>query len=147
MMHSPPDIRVVAAPLEPMAPVFSAAAGAVLDFYGVVRGQEAAETISGIGYEAHEAMARHQLALLADEAAGRFPIFQVVIHHRIGLVPVAEPSLFLRVSSGHRGAAFEAAQWLIDQLKARVPIWKHPVFLPREADRVEAAPNRTGLPA
>jgi molybdopterin synthase catalytic subunit len=78
-------------------------------------------------------MARHQLEILAGEACERFAIFQLVLHHRIGFVPVAEPSLFLRVSSGHRGTAFEAAQWLIQQLKARVPIWKHPVFKSNDA--------------
>ena len=123
-----PEICVTAAALEPVPAVFSETAGAVLDFYGVVRGQEAAETITGIGYEAYEEMARHQLERLAQEAIERFPLGQLVLHHRVGFVPVAQPSLFLRVSSSHRGTAFTAAQWLIEQLKARIPIWKHPVF-------------------
>jgi molybdopterin synthase catalytic subunit len=130
MMKPPLEIRVGTAPLEPIPPLFSDTAGAVLDFYGVVRGREDEATISGIGYEAHEEMARHQLGRLAAEAIERFAIFELILHHRIGFVPVAEPSLFLRVSSGHRGTAFAAAQWLIEQLKARIPIWKHPVFGP-----------------
>ena len=138
-MILPPEVRVVAAPLEPQPAIFSEAAGAVLDFYGVVRGQEDAATISGIGYEAHEAMARHQLELLANEAGQRFPVFQVILHHRIGFVPVAEPSLFLRVTAGHRGTAFAAAQWLIEELKERVPIWKHPVFDPARPGEAETA--------
>jgi molybdopterin synthase catalytic subunit len=146
MFNSPPEIRIVAAPLEPVAQVFSAAAGAVVDFYGVVRGREEAGPISGIGYEAHEEMARHQLELLAGEAINRFPIFELIIHHRIGLVPVAEPSLFLRVSSGHRGTAFEAAQWLIEELKARVPIWKHPVFQTTAQHGVPQPAPGTSLP-
>ena len=133
------DIRVLGTPLDPQLPVFSPTAGAVLDFYGVVRGQEESGDISGIAYEAHRAMASHQLTLLAEEAGRRFPILAVIIHHRIGFVPVAEPSLFLRVTSGHRGAAFEAGQWLIEQLKARVPIWKHPVFLQRAPSQAEQA--------
>jgi molybdopterin synthase catalytic subunit len=128
MIEAPPEIRLTAVPLEPRPPVFSDQAGAVLDFYGVVRGQEEAREIAGLDYEAHAAMARHQLELLAAETAARFAIFQLILHHRIGFVPVAEPSLFLRVSSAHRGTAFAAAQWLIDELKARIPIWKHPAL-------------------
>ncbi len=121
------EILVTTAPLEPPAPHFSSASGAVLDFYGVVRGTEASEPISGIDYEAHEKMARHQLEVLCREACDRFPLHGLILHHRIGYIPAAIPSLFLRVSTGHRGPAFEAAQWLIEQLKQRVPIWKHPL--------------------
>jgi molybdopterin synthase catalytic subunit len=107
-------------------PDFSGDAGAVVDFYGVVRELEGEMQITGIDYEAHGEMARHQLELIANEAGRRFPIQHLTLHHRVGFVPAAEPSLFLRVSAERRKAAFEAAQWLIDELKARVPIWKHP---------------------
>ena len=50
-----------------------------------------------------------------------------MLHHRTGIVPVAEPSLFLRVSARHRGPAFDAAQWIVTELKVAVPIWKHPL--------------------
>ncbi len=121
------EILITLAPLEPSAPQFSAVAGAVLDFYGVVRGQEEAEQISGIDYEAHTAMARHQLDILCQEAFARFPLHSIVLHHRLGYIPTAAPSLFLRTSAAHRGPAFEGAQWLIEQLKLRIPIWKHPL--------------------
>lgn len=121
------EVVITDAKLAPPAPLFSATAGGVVDFYGVVRGLEGPENIGGIDYEAHLAMARHQFDLLVNETAARFPIHDLVVHHRIGFVPVAEPSLFLRVSAAHRGPAFAAAEWFIDELKQRVPIWKHPV--------------------
>ena len=121
------EILLTSAPLLPPAPRFTDDTGGIVDFYGVVRGLEGAEAITGIQYEAHEEMARHQLSKLVDEAAARFSVHSVVLHHRIGFVPVAEPSLFLRVGAAHRGPAFEAAQWIVDLLKQRVPIWKHPV--------------------
>ena len=121
------EILLTWEPLLPLAPQFSSDAGGVVDFYGVVRGLEGADAIAGIEYEAYEEMARHQLTKLVEEASARFPVRSVVLHHRIGFVPVAEPSLFLRVSAAHRGPAFEAAQWLVELLKQRVPIWKHPV--------------------
>ena len=121
------EILLTFAPLSPPAPRFSAEAGGVVDFYGVVRGLEGEDAITGIDYEAHQEMARHQLGKIVDETAGQFPVYGVILHHRIGFVPVAEPSLFLRVSAGHRGPAFEAAESLVVLLKQRVPIWKHPV--------------------
>ena len=121
------EILLTPAPLEPPPPQFSAASGGVVDFYGVVRGQEESERISGIDYEAHEDMARRQLDLLCQEACERFPLHGLILHHRTGYIPTAAPSLFLRTSAAHRGPAFEAAQWIIEQLKARVPIWKHPL--------------------
>ena len=121
-----PEILLTDQPLARPALHFSEAAGGVVEFYGVVRGKEGAAPITGIRYEAHWDMARHQLEKLAAEAADRFPLLGLTLHHRVGWVPVAEPSLFLRVSSAHRGPAFEAAEWLIIQLKLRVPIWKHP---------------------
>ena len=99
----------------------------MLDFYGVVRAHEGSQIIRGIDYEAYPEMARHQLERLADEACEKFPLLGVVLHHRFGFVAEAEPSLFLRISAAHRGPAFEAAQWLITELKQRVPIWKHAV--------------------
>jgi molybdopterin synthase catalytic subunit len=104
--------------------------GAVVDFSGVVRKLEAGGEIEGIEYESHPAMAEHQMRLIAEEAAARFQLNQVVLHHRIGFVRAGEASLFLRVRAGHRGAAFEAGKWIVDELKKKVPIWKKPVRVP-----------------
>lgn len=123
-----PEILITDQPLVPPPGRFSTQAGGVVEFYGVVRGQEGAAAIAGIDYQAHVNMATHQLRKLAEEACAQFPVLGLSIHHRIGFVPAAEPSLFLRVSAAHRHPAFEAAEWLIVQLKLRVPIWKHPVL-------------------
>lgn len=118
---------VVDAPLAPPPRAFSAFAGGVVEFWGVVRGREGADEIAGIDYEAHVEMARRQLDLLARETAERFALLELVVQHRIGFVPAGEASLYVRAGAAHRQAAFEAAQWLIDELKRRAPIWKHPV--------------------
>ena len=122
-----PEILITDQPLVPPPRRFSEDAGGVVEFYGVVRGKEGVAPITGIRYEAYREMADHQLVKLATEAIEQFPLLELTLHHRIGWIPVAEPSLFLRVSSAHRGPAFQAAEWLIVQLKLRVPIWKHPV--------------------
>jgi len=105
-----------------------AGAGAVVDFWGVVRPIENGREIEGIDYDAHHEMAEHQLKRIAEQAAERFELKRVIIHHRTGFIAVGEASLFLRVASPHRKEGFEASQWIVDELKKKVPIWKRPRF-------------------
>ena len=105
-----------------------AGAGAIVDFWGVVRPTEDGRGLTGIDYEAHREMAEHQLKRIVEQAAERFRLKLVVIHHRIGFIAVGEESLFLRVASSHRSEAFQASQWIVDELKTKVPIWKRPRF-------------------
>ncbi len=97
-------------------------------FWGAVRATEEGREITGIQYEAHPAMAEHQMQLVAETAGKKFDVREILLRHRIGFVPAAEPSVVVRVASRHRGAAFAASQWIMDELKRVVPIWKHPVF-------------------
>ena len=106
----------------------NAGAGAVVDFWGVVRPIEDGREIEGIDYEAHREMAEHQLKRIAEQAAERFELKLVIIHHRFGFIAVGEASLFLRVVSPHRSEGFRASQWIVDELKKKVPIWKRPRF-------------------
>jgi len=101
--------------------------GAVVCFLGVVRGFEEDRTISAIEYEAFLRMAEHQFNLLFDEMERHWPIESVRLVHRIGTVRVNEPSLWVEVIAPHRGEAFAASQWLIDEMKRVVPIWKKPL--------------------
>jgi molybdopterin synthase catalytic subunit len=103
-------------------------AGAVVVFWGAVRSTEDGREITGIEYEAHRQMAEHQMRLVAESAAEKFCVREIFLRHRIGFVPATEPSVVVRVASGHRGAAFAASQWIMDELKRVVPIWKRPVF-------------------
>jgi molybdopterin synthase catalytic subunit len=103
-------------------------AGAVVDFCGVVRPIEDGREIEGIDYDAHREMAEHQLKRIAEQAAERFGLKLVIVHHRIGFIAVGEASLFLRVASSHRSEGFRASQWIVEELKKKVPIWKRPRF-------------------
>jgi len=102
--------------------------GAVVDFWGVVRELEDGREIEGIEYEANTIMAKHQLEKIAKRAASDFPMNLIVIHHRIGFVRTSESSLWVRVAARHRVEAFAASQWIVDELKKTVPIWKKPRF-------------------
>lgn len=98
--------------------------GAVVYFLGVVRGSEEDKAIRAIEYEAFDRMAEHQFNLLFDEMEKRWPVESVRLVHRIGVVRVNEPSLWVEVVAPHRGEAFAACQWLIDEMKRVAPIWK-----------------------
>ena len=101
--------------------------GAVIYFLGVVRGTEGDKNISAIEYEAFQKMVEHQFHLLFDAMEKRWPIESVRLVHRIGVVKVNEPSLWVEIVAPHRGEAFAACQWLIDEMKRVVPIWKKPI--------------------
>ena len=101
--------------------------GAVVCFSGVVRGREGHASITAIDYEAHEEMARHQFRLIFKAIEQRWPVDSVRLVHRLGLVPVNEPSLWVEVIAPHRAEAFAACQFLIEEMKQKVPIWKKPL--------------------
>ena len=105
----------------------SAGMGATIVFSGVVRGSEDDASISALEYECFRPMAEHQFHQLFDELERRWPVESVRLVHRIGVVRVGEPSLWVEVVAPHRGEAFAACQWLIDEMKRVVPIWKKPI--------------------
>jgi molybdopterin synthase catalytic subunit len=104
----------------------SGRAGAVVTFQGIVRDKEGGNQITGIEYEAFRDMAEHQFRKILREVEQRWPVEAVRLIHRIGLVPAGIASLWVEVTAAHRAEAFEACEYLIDQMKVRVPIWKHP---------------------
>jgi molybdopterin synthase catalytic subunit len=98
--------------------------GAAVYFTGVVRGTEQGAAIQAIEYEAFQRMAEHQFGLLFDEMEKRWPVESVRLVHRLGIIQVNEASLWVEVITPHRAEAFAACQWLIDEMKRVVPIWK-----------------------
>jgi molybdopterin synthase catalytic subunit len=97
--------------------------GAVVTFDGVVRGEEAGEPIAAIVYEAYDAMAEKELRRIVEAAAARWS-GAVAVRHRVGRVPVGEASLVVACGTRHRKDAFEALAWVVDEIKASVPLWK-----------------------
>jgi molybdopterin synthase catalytic subunit len=105
----------------------SSAMGAAVYFLGIVRGSEADRAISALEYEAFQRMVEHQMDLAFVEMEKRWLIESVRLVHRVGIIKVGEPSLWVEVVAPHRAEAFAACQWLIDELKRVAPIWKKPV--------------------
>lgn len=125
------ELFISSAPIDEAALVsnrsMSAGMGAAIYFVGVVRATEGEQQISAIDYEAFQKMAEHQFHLLFDQMEKRWPIESVRLVHRIRVVAVGEPSLWVEIVAPHRAEAFAACQWLIDEMKRVVPIWKKPI--------------------
>ena len=107
-----------------LACVASDAAGANVLFTGTTRGVTAGVLTQRLAYEAHEPLARAQLAQLRDEAVATFALTGCVISHRLGEVAVGETSVAIATSAPHRREAFAAAEWLMERIKREAPIWK-----------------------
>ncbi len=101
--------------------------GAVIYFLGVVRETEGAGAISALDYEVFERMAERQFELIFQQIEQRWPIESIRVVHRTGVIRVGEPSLWVEVIAPHRGEAFAACQFLIEEMKRVVPIWKKPI--------------------
>ena len=100
------------------------AAGAVLCFEGTVRDSHEGRGVSSLGYQAYVELAEREGAAIVAEALARFAITHALAVHRVGELAIGETSVWVGVSAPHRAAAFDACRFLIDQIKARVPIWK-----------------------
>jgi len=125
------ELTITSAPIDEAALLrgrqISSGMGAAIYFLGFVRCQEDGREIAALDYEAFERMARRQFELLFDEAEKRWPIESIRLVHRVGRVAVGEASLWVEAVAPHRGEAFAACQFLIDEMKRVVPIWKKPV--------------------
>lgn len=93
-------------------------AGAVVTFLGVTR------AVSELDYEAYAPMAQRKIADIVSAAVTRHGLCAAAAEHRIGIVPLSEPSVGVAVSAPHRDAAFAGAREIIDEIKAQAPIWK-----------------------
>jgi len=102
--------------------------GAVATFTGVVRNHHHGKEVLWLEYEAYEEMAEKQIDGLITEASRRWPISQVALRHRLGHLHMGEVSVAIAVAAPHRAEALEACRWLIDTLKAEVPIFKKEAY-------------------
>ena len=118
LVHEPIDATAL------LAAVAGPAAGANVLFTGTTRQMTGAATTDWLDYEAYEPLARTELERLRAAAISQFGLTGCGIVHRLGRVAVAETSVAVAVSAAHRREALAAAEWLLDQLKRQVPIWK-----------------------
>ncbi|MEZ5406255.1 MAG: molybdenum cofactor biosynthesis protein MoaE [Verrucomicrobiia bacterium] len=105
-------------------PSFSIHSGSVVEFWGVVRENEAGQKITYLDYEAYPEMAEYQIQKIIDELEPIYPCDSFSFIHRLGKVPVGEASLWIQITSKHRKEGFGFLTEFCNRLKQDVPIWK-----------------------
>ncbi|HWT16331.1 MAG TPA: molybdenum cofactor biosynthesis protein MoaE [Patescibacteria group bacterium] len=99
--------------------------GAVVGFDGIVRDHHGGRAVSELRYEAYAELAEREGQVIVEEARAKFAVRRIVAEHRVGLLAIGEIAVYVGVAAAHRDAAFSACRYVIDEIKARVPIWKH----------------------
>lgn len=116
------------------AALLDARAGAFASFEGWVRDHNDGQAVDGLRYESYAVLAEKEGQRIMQEALTRFAIVDACCVHRVGELAIGEMAVWVGVSAGHRDAAFAACRWIIDEVKARVPIWKHEHYRSGEAN-------------
>lgn len=98
--------------------------GAVVSFSGICRGGEGSDAIAAMTLEHYPGMAEAEIARHVDEAKARWPLTGITVIHRYGRVVPGDNIVLVLTASAHRQAAFQAAEFLMDYLKANAPFWK-----------------------
>lgn len=118
LVDGPIDVNRVAREVE------NPGCGAVVLFLGTVRDHHAGRKVERLTYSAYRRMAEDALARIVSELEAAHPGLRAAIVHRLGDVPVGEPSVVIAIASAHRAAAYDASRAALERLKAEVPIWK-----------------------
>ena len=107
--------------------VANAHSGAAVTFCGDVRDHDGGKEVASLLYEIHPS-APEQIKLITQSVIGRFEIEKVAVAHRYGDIAIGETAFAVAVSAAHRQAAFDACAAIVDEVKAKLPIWKHQKF-------------------
>ena len=119
--------------------------GATILFVGTVRDVNDGRAVTGMEYSAYRSMAERELADIVREASDAFETGDIVAEHRLGTLELREASVAIAVAHPHRGQAYDASRYVIEQLKRRVPIWKPERYVDGTREWVD--PTKSAQPA
>lgn len=103
-------------------------AGGICLFIGTIRNKNQGKEVNALTMEAYSPMAVKQIERLIESAGEKWPILKTVVCHRTGPLKIGDIAVIIGVTCVHRAEAFAACQWLIDNLKKEVPIWKNEFY-------------------
>lgn len=133
MTSAEPGFILTDAPLEGLPPwVAPPDCGAVAVFWGRVRDHNEGRAVRGLEYSTYPELALKEGGRILAEARQRFAIRACRAVHRTGVLDLGEAAVLVEAAAAHRGPAFEACSWIIDQIKARVPLWKKEAYVTGE---------------
>lgn len=115
------------------ARLLDARVGGYASFEGWVRDNNDGRSVHGLRYEAYAELAENEGAAIIAEAMSRFDILDAHCTHRVGDLAIGELAVWVGVTAAHRDAAFAACRYVIDEVKSRVPIWKHERYVEGDA--------------
>jgi molybdopterin synthase catalytic subunit len=113
--------------------------GAVLLFLGTVREENDGRPVRGMRYDAYAAMAESVLQEIATEAAEQADTDRISVVHRTGELAIGDVSVAIAISAPHRAEAFDAARYVIEQIKLRLPVWKHEHYTDGRSEWLDGA--------
>jgi molybdopterin synthase catalytic subunit len=139
---------ITESPIDPAAlleQVGSLDDGAAVLFLGTVRRENEGRAVYGLRYEAYKGMAESELAAIVGDVQERTGVQHIAAVHRVGELQVGEVSVAIAASSPHRADAFDAARAVIEEIKLRLPVWKHEHYTDGAARWLEGAiPHSAG---
>lgn len=118
-------------------------AGACVVFEGWVRDHHDGRAVAGLHYEAHAALAAAEGNAVMAAAMARFDLAEALCVHRVGTLAIGDLAVWVGVSAAHRDAAYAASRFVIDTIKARVPIWKYERYADGDAGWLHPEPGAT----
>jgi len=121
-----------------LAEVENSANGATIVFLGQVREVNDGRAVTGIEYSAYGEMAERELAAIASECAADFGIENLAVEHRLGALELGDTSIAIVVAHPHRGKAYQASRFVIEEVKRRLPIWKREGYVDGTTEWVNA---------
>jgi molybdopterin synthase catalytic subunit len=114
-------------------------AGACVTFEGWVRNHNEGQPVTALEYESFDELANREGLRILEEARGQFAVLGIIAVHRAGRLQIGELAVWVGVTAAHRDAAFAACRYVIDELKARVPIWKKEHYATGAAEWINCA--------
>jgi len=139
--------RITRTPIDPEAQkqtLIADSAGAFVGFEGWVRDHNDGGAVNALEYEVHELIAQNEGEAILAAARERFAVLEVACEHRVGKLEIGECAVWVGVSAAHRGAAFDACRYIIDEIKRRLPIWKKEHYVSGESGWVNCADPTLG---
>ncbi|HEX5960353.1 MAG TPA: molybdenum cofactor biosynthesis protein MoaE [Rhodanobacteraceae bacterium] len=115
--------------------------GAVVCFEGRVRDHNDGRAVHGLSYQAYADLAQAEGVRIVAEAHHRYAVDRVVCVHRVGDLALGEVAVWAGASAGHRAAAFDACRYIIDEVKARVPVWKREHYVEGPSEWLHPEPG------
>jgi molybdopterin synthase catalytic subunit len=116
--------------------------GGVAIFLGLVRDHHQGKGVLGLDYSAYAPMAEKVTEELIAEARGLWPAAQVAVQHRVGALTIGDTAVAVVAAAAHRGEAFDACRYVIEELKKRVPVWKKEFFVDGTVEWVDPTASR-----